>query len=68
MVERRSVRGVAKGRNHDLRGFYLCDLLSFHSIHLVNVDEYGCNKRIIFKRTGWESFGVTVCQDCSVSW
>jgi DDE superfamily endonuclease len=50
---------VAKERNPDLRDFYLYNLSSFSSYHLVYVDESGCNKRIGFRRTGWSPLGVT---------
>jgi hypothetical protein len=53
-----AARRVPKERNPDLRGFYLYNLSSFSSYHLVYVDESGCDKRIGFRRTGWSPLGV----------
>jgi transposase len=55
-------RQIAKERNADLRDFYLHNLSSFHSYHLVFVDESGCDKRVGFRRTGWAPLGVTPAQ------
>jgi len=59
---KKAARRVAKGRNADLRDFYLYNLSAFHSYHLVYVDESGCDKRIGFRRTGWSPLGVTSTQ------
>jgi len=56
---KKAARRVAKEQNPDLRDFYLYNLSSFRSYHLVYVDESGCDKRIGFRRTGWSPFGVT---------
>jgi hypothetical protein len=45
-------RRVASERNADLRDFYLHNLFSFRSYHLVYVDESGCEKRIDSRWTG----------------
>jgi transposase len=55
-------RQIAKERNTDLRDFYLHNLSSFRSYHLVFVDESGCDKRVGFRRTGWAPLGVTPAQ------
>jgi transposase len=55
-------RRIAKGRNPDLRDFYLYNLSSFHSYQLVYVDESGCDKRVGLRRTGWSPLGVTPVQ------
>jgi len=52
-------RRVAKEQNPDLRDFYLYNLSSFRSYHLVYLDESGCDKRIGFRRIGWSPLGVT---------
>ena len=59
---KKAARRVAKGRNADLRDFYLHNLSAFCSYHLVYVDESGCDKRIGFRRTGWSPLGVTPTQ------
>ena len=59
---KKAARRVAKGRNADLRDFYLHNLSAFRSYHLVYVDESGCDKRIGFRRTGWSPLGVTPTQ------
>jgi transposase len=56
---KKAARLVAKERNADLRDFYMYNLLSFQSYHLVFVDESGCDQRIGFRRTGWSPLGVT---------
>lgn len=52
-------RHVAKGRNADLRDFYLHNVSVYSSYHLVYVDESGCDKRVGSRRTGWSPHGVT---------
>jgi hypothetical protein len=59
---KKAARRVAKGRNADLRDFYLHNLSAFRLYHLVYVDESGCDKRIGFRRTGWSPLGVTPVQ------
>ena len=59
---KKNSRRVAQERNADLRDFYLHNLSSFQSYHLVYVDESGCDKRIGFRRTGWSPLGVTPVQ------
>ena len=59
---KKACRRVASGRNANLRDFYLHNLSSFHSYHLVYVDESGCDKRIGFRRTGWSPLGTTPVQ------
>lgn len=59
---KKTSRRVAKGRNADLQDFYLHNLSSFRSHHLVYIDESGCDKRIGFRRTGWSPLGVTPVQ------
>jgi transposase len=59
---KKTCRRVAKGRNADLRDYYLYNLSSFHSYHVVYIDESGCDKRIGFRRTGWSPLGVTPVQ------
>lgn len=59
---KKAARRVAKGRNADLRDFYLHNLSAFRSYHLVYVDESDCDKRIGFRRTGWSPLGVTPTQ------
>jgi transposase len=59
---KKACRRVASGRNADLRDYYLHNLSSFRSYHLVYVDESGCDKRIGFRRTGWSPFGTTPVQ------
>lgn len=59
---KKATRQVAKGRNADLRDYYLHNLSDFKSYHLVYVDESGCDKRIGFRRTGWSPLGVAPVQ------
>ena len=59
---RKTARRVAKEQNNDLRDFYLHNLSSFRSYHLVYVDESGCDKRIGFRRTRWSPLGVSPVQ------
>lgn len=59
---KKAARQIAKERNADLRDFYLHNLSSFMSYHLVFVDESGCDKRAEFRRTGWSPLGVTPVQ------
>jgi hypothetical protein len=54
-----AARRVPKERNPDLRDFYLYNMSSFSSYHLVYVDESGCDKRIGFGWTDWSPLGVT---------
>ena len=56
---KKQCRLVAKGRNADLRDYYLRNLSSYSSYQLVYVDESGCDKRIGFRRTGWSPLGTT---------
>lgn len=49
---KKKARAIAKGRNADLRDFYLHSISSLRSYQLVYVDESGCDKRIGFRRTG----------------
>jgi hypothetical protein len=60
---KKACRRVASGSNADLRDYYLHNLSSFCSYHLVYVDESGCDKRVGFRRTGWSPLGTT-CADC----
>jgi hypothetical protein len=59
---RKAARRVAQQRNADLRDFYLHNLSSFYSYHLVYVDESGCDKPSGFWRRGWSPLGVTPVQ------
>lgn len=59
---KKAARRIARGRNADLRDFYLYELSGFRSYQLVFVDESGCDKRIGFRRTGWSPVGVTPVQ------
>ena len=59
---KKAARQIAKERNADLRDFYLHNLSTFRSYHLVFVDESGCDKRAGFRRTGWSHLGVTPVQ------
>jgi transposase len=59
---KKTCRRVAKGRNADLRDYYMYKLSAFHSYQLVYVDESGCDKRIGFRRTGWSPLGTTPVQ------
>lgn len=59
---KKKARAIAKGRNADLRDFYLHSISSLRSYQLVYVDESGCDKRIGFRRTGWSPMGVTPAQ------
>ena len=43
---KKATRRVTKERNEELRDFYLYNLSSFRSYHLVYVDESRCDKRI----------------------
>jgi hypothetical protein len=47
----KACRRVARGRIAHLRDYYLYNLSSFRSYHLVYVDKSGCDKRIGFRRT-----------------
>lgn len=59
---KKTCRLVAKGRNADLRDYYMYQLSSFRSYQLVYVHESGCDKRIGFRRTGWSPLGTTPVQ------
>jgi transposase len=59
---KKACRRVANTRNANLRDYYLYNLSSFRSYHLVYVDESGCDKRVGFRRTGWSPLGVTPVQ------
>ena len=59
---KKTCRRVAKGRNADLRDYYMHKLSAFRSYQLVYVDESGCDKRIGFRRTGWSPLGTTPVQ------
>lgn len=59
---KKAARQIAKEQNADLRDYYLHNLASFQSYHLVFVDESGCDKRAGFRRTGWSPLGVTPVQ------
>jgi hypothetical protein len=59
---KKACRRVASGHNADLRKYYLYNLSSFRSYHLVYVDESGCDKRVGFRRTGWSPLGTTLVQ------
>lgn len=59
---RKVSRQVAKERNADIRDYYLHNLSSFRSYHLVYVDESGCDRRVGFRRTAWSPKGVTPVQ------
>jgi transposase len=56
---KKTIRRVAKGRNADLRDYYLYNISDFRSWQFVFVDESGCDKRIGLRRTGWSPLGVT---------
>jgi transposase len=56
---KKTIHRVAKGRNADLRDFYLHNISDFPSWQFVYVDESGC---IGFRRTGWSPLGVTPTQ------
>jgi transposase len=60
---KKACRRVASGRNADLRDYYLHNLSSFRSYHLVYVDESGCDERIGSRRTGWSPLGKTPVQN-----
>ncbi|KAJ5675344.1 hypothetical protein N7462_008241 [Penicillium macrosclerotiorum] len=64
---KKAARRIARGRNIELRDYYLHTILSFRSYHLVYVEESGCDKRSGFRRTGWSLLGVTPCVDVVVS-
>ena len=55
-------RRVAKEQNPDLRDAYLHKMSSFHSYHIVYVNESGLDKRIGLRRTAWAPIGVTPIQ------
>jgi hypothetical protein len=59
---KKTCRRVAKGRNADLRGYYLYNLSFYRSYQLVYVDESGCDKRVGFGRTGWSPLGTIPVQ------
>jgi len=59
---KKMARRVAKEQNADLRDFYLHNISSLRSYHLVYVDESGCDTRVGFRRTGWSPLGVTPVQ------
>jgi transposase len=59
---KKTCRRVAKGRNPDLRDFYMYKLSAFCSYQLIYVDESGCDKRIGFRRTRWSPLGTTPVQ------
>ncbi|KAF4439495.1 transposase [Fusarium acutatum] len=44
---RKTARRVAKGRNADLRDYYLYKLSFYRSYQLVYIDESGCDRRIL---------------------
>jgi transposase len=56
---KKAAHWVAKGRNADLRDFYLHKLSAFCLYHLMYVDESDYDKQIRFRRTGWSPLGVT---------
>ena len=56
---KKKMRRVAKGRNADLRDFYLHNISEFSPEHFVFVDESGCDRRAGSRRTGWAPLGVT---------
>lgn len=41
---KKAARRIARGRNIELRDFYLHTISSFRSYHLVYVDDSGCDK------------------------
>jgi hypothetical protein len=59
---KKTCRRIAKGRNPDLRDFYMYKLSAYSSYQLVYIDESGCDKRIGFRRTGWSPLGTTPVQ------
>lgn len=59
---KKTVRRKAKEQNADLRDKYSHDLTSFASYHLVYIDEFGCDRRVGFRRTGWSTLGSTPVQ------
>ncbi|CAG1972491.1 unnamed protein product [Fusarium graminearum] len=59
---RKTARGVAKGRNADLRDYYLYKLSFYRSYQLVYIDESGCDRRVGRRRFGWAPKGVTPVQ------
>lgn len=59
---KKASRRIARGRNIELRDYFLHTVSSFQSFHLVYVDESGCDKRAGFRRTGWSPLGVTPVQ------
>lgn len=56
---RKTVRRIAKGRNADLRDYYMHQVSEYASFQRVYVDESGCDKRIGARRYGWAPRGVT---------
>lgn len=56
------MRRIVNRRNADLRDYYLYQISSLSSEHLVFVDESGCNKRIGFRRIGLSFIGTTLVQ------
>ncbi|RKK26451.1 hypothetical protein BFJ66_g17116 [Fusarium oxysporum f. sp. cepae] len=59
---RKTARRVAKGRNADLRDYYLYKLSFYRSYQLVYIDESGCDRRVGRRRFGWAPKGVTPVQ------
>ena len=55
----KQMQRIARGRNADLRDYYVHKLSEYRSFQLVYVDESGCDKRIGFRRRGWSPRGVT---------
>jgi hypothetical protein len=49
---RKTARRVAKGRNADLRDYYLYKLSFYRSYQLVYIDESGCDRRVGRRRFG----------------
>jgi hypothetical protein len=59
---RNTERHVAKGRNADLRDYYLYKLSFYRSYQLVYINESGCDRRVGRRRFGWAPKGVTPVQ------
>nr|CEG03952.1 unnamed protein product [Fusarium acuminatum CS5907] len=59
---RKTARRVAKGRNADLRDYYLYKLSFYRSYQLVYIDESGCDRRVGRRRFGWAPKGITPVQ------
>lgn len=59
---KKQIRRIANGRNAELRDCYLYQISTFCPEHFVFVDEFGCDKRIGFRRTGWSPLGTTPVQ------